>query len=63
LIKFFSSIALTKSGALAIYAKNGSTAWTRIVTSPMADAKYLPFSGGTISGNLNITGIYHLQMH
>ncbi|MGI1608017.1 beta strand repeat-containing protein [Klebsiella michiganensis] len=56
----FSSIALTKSGALAIYAKNGSTAWTRIVTSPMADAKYLPFSGGTISGNLNITGILSL---
>lgn len=56
----YSSIALTKSGALAIYAKNGSTAWTRIVTSPMADAKYLPFSGGTISGNLNITGILSL---
>lgn len=56
----YSSIALTKSGALAIYAKNGSTAWTRIVTSPMADSKYLPFSGGTISGNLNITGILTL---
>ncbi|TJZ59580.1 tail fiber domain-containing protein [Raoultella planticola] len=50
----FSSIAMTKSGALAIYAKNGSTAWTRIVTSPMADAKYLPLSGGTITGTLTL---------
>lgn len=56
----FSSLAMTKSGALALYAKNGSTAWTRIVTSPMADAKYLPFSGGTITGNLSITGILTL---
>lgn len=56
----FSSLAMTKSGALALYAKNGSTAWTRIVTSPMADAKYLPFSGGTITGNLSITGIVTL---
>nr|WP_287855302.1 tail fiber domain-containing protein [Klebsiella sp.] len=56
----FSSIALTTSGTLAIYAKNANTAWTRIVTSPMADAKYLPLGGGTIGGNLNITGILTL---
>lgn len=52
----FSSIAMTKSGALAIYAKNGSTAWTRIMTAPMADSKYLPLSGGKIDGNLEVTG-------
>ncbi|HDS8977240.1 TPA: hypothetical protein QHR34_004083 [Raoultella ornithinolytica] len=51
----FSSIALTTSGTLAIYAKNGSTAWTRIVTSPMADAKYLPLDGGTMTGILTLS--------
>ncbi|HEF0074889.1 TPA: tail fiber domain-containing protein [Citrobacter youngae] len=56
----FSSIAVTKSGSLAIYAKNQTTAWTRILTSNLGDSKYVALTGDqTIDGTKTfIKGIY-----
>ncbi|WP_145973649.1 pyocin knob domain-containing protein [Phytobacter massiliensis] len=51
----FSSIAMTKTGTLNIYAKNGSTAWTRILTSSQIASQYLPLTGGTVTGALTVT--------
>ena len=48
----FSSIAMTKSGSLAIYAKNQTTAWTRILTSNVGDLKYV-----ALTGNQSIDGV------
>lgn len=50
----FSSIAVTKSGALGVYAKNSTTAWTRILTATQIASQYLPLTGGTISGTLTL---------
>lgn len=56
----FSSIAMTKSGSLAIYAKNQTTAWTRILTSNLGDSKYVALIGDqSIDGTKTfIKGIY-----
>lgn len=56
----FSSIAMTKSGSLAIYAKNQTTAWTRILTSNLGDSKYVALTGDqSIDGTKTfIKGIY-----
>lgn len=56
----FSSLAMTKSGSLAIYAKNQSTAWTRILTSNLGDSKYVALTGDqSIDGTKTfIKGIY-----
>lgn len=50
----FSSIAVTKSGVLGVYAKNSNTAWTRILTATQIASQYLPLTGGTISGTLTL---------
>ncbi|QMM93560.1 hypothetical protein HVW92_03925 [Citrobacter freundii] len=56
----FSSIAMTKSGSLAIYAKNQTTAWTRILTSNLGDSNYVALTGDqSIDGTKTfIKGIY-----
>ncbi len=56
----FSSLAMTKSGSLAIYAKNQTTAWTRILTSNLGDSKYVALTGDqSIDGvKTFIKGIY-----
>ncbi|EFT5560775.1 hypothetical protein H2359_004704, partial [Salmonella enterica] len=56
----FSSLAMTKSGSLAIYAKNQTTAWTRILTSNLGDSKYVALTGDqSIDGTKTfIKGIY-----
>lgn len=43
------SLAISKSGALAIYAKNASTAWSRILTATQIAGQYVPMSR-TING-------------
>ncbi|ELI7044663.1 tail fiber domain-containing protein [Salmonella enterica] len=56
----FSSLAMTKSGSLAIYAKNQTSAWTRILTSNLGDSKYVALTGDqSIDGTKTfIKGIY-----
>ncbi|ECR8503219.1 tail fiber domain-containing protein [Salmonella enterica] len=56
----FSSLAMTNSGSLAIYAKNQTTAWTRILTSNLGDSKYVALTGDqSIDGTKTfIKGIY-----
>lgn len=44
-----SSLAMTKSGTLSIYAKNATTAWTRIYTATQMDARYVPLTR-TVNG-------------
>ncbi|MBY7334197.1 hypothetical protein K6631_06835 [Escherichia coli] len=55
----FSSIAMTKSGTLAIYAKNQNTAWTRILTATQISDQYVPLTrtinGRALSTNISIT--------
>ncbi|HAI5968181.1 TPA: hypothetical protein HJR91_003300 [Escherichia coli] len=55
----FSSIAMTKSGTLAIYAKNQNTAWTRILTATQISDQYVPLSrtinGRALTSNISIT--------
>ncbi|MDT0637964.1 tail fiber domain-containing protein [Citrobacter werkmanii] len=48
----FSSIAMTKTGNLAIYAKNATNAWQRILTSNLGDSKYV-----ALTGNQSIDGV------
>ncbi|WP_421670312.1 tail fiber domain-containing protein [Rahnella sp. EDr1-12] len=49
--------AVTKSGALGIYAKNASTAWTRIYTVTQSNAAYVALTGNqTIAGNKTFSG-------
>ena len=43
------SLAISKSGALAIYAKNASTAWSRILTATQIAGQYVPMSR-TVNG-------------
>lgn len=49
-------LAITKSGTLGIYAKNSSTAWTRIYTATQMDARYVvqstTINGKPLSGNV-----------
>jgi hypothetical protein len=53
----FSSIAMTKTGSLAIYAKNQTTAWQRILTTSLGDTKYVALTGDqTIAGNKTFSG-------
>ncbi|ENN8484325.1 tail fiber domain-containing protein [Shigella sonnei] len=53
----FSSIAMTKSGTLAIYAKNQNTAWTRILTATQISDQYVGLTGNqTVAGNKSFTG-------
>ncbi|MFC3190026.1 pyocin knob domain-containing S74 family peptidase [Pseudocitrobacter faecalis] len=53
----FSSIAMTKTGSLAIYAKNQTTAWQRILTTNLGDTKYVALTGDqTIAGNKTFSG-------
>lgn len=53
----FSSLAITKSGSLAIYAKNQNTAWQRILTSGLGDSKYVALTGDqTVAGNKTFSG-------
>ncbi|ENV4137241.1 hypothetical protein ACFJ8K_001307 [Escherichia coli] len=53
-----SSIAMTKTGTLSIYAKNATTAWTRIYTATQMDARYVPLTrtvnGKSLSTNVQI---------
>ena len=50
-------LAVTKAGALAIYARNANTAWTRISTTTLSDATYVALTGNqNISGNKTFTG-------
>lgn len=37
-----SALVMTKAGTLSIFAKNTSTAWTRIYTATQMDARYVP---------------------
>lgn len=53
----FSSIAMTKTGSLALYAKNQTTAWQRILTTNLGDTKYVALTGDqTIAGNKTFSG-------
>lgn len=53
----FSSIAMTKTGSLALYAKNQNTAWQRILTTSLGDTKYVALTGDqTIAGNKTFSG-------
>lgn len=45
-----SSLAMTKTGTLSIYAKNATTAWTRIYTATQMDGRYVPLTR-TINGH------------
>ncbi|HFD2692080.1 TPA: pyocin knob domain-containing S74 family peptidase [Escherichia coli] len=55
----FSSIAMTKSGTLAIYAKNQNTAWTRILTATQISDQYVPLTrkinGKALNADITIT--------
>ncbi|WP_445663094.1 tail fiber domain-containing protein [Enterobacter soli] len=54
-----SNIAVTKSGTLSLFAKNGSTAWTRIYTATQMDDRYTPLSrtvnGKPLTGDITLT--------
>lgn len=39
-----SALVMTKSGTLSIFAKNQSTAWSRIYTATQMDARYVPLT-------------------
>ncbi len=51
-----SSLAMTKSGTLSIYAKNATTAWTRIYTATQMDARYVSLTR-TVNGKQLSTDI------
>lgn len=52
----YSSIAITRSGSLSLFAKNQSTAWTRILTATQIAGQYVPLTstvnGKSLSGNI-----------
>lgn len=52
----YSSLAMTKSGTLSLYAKNANTAWTRILTATQISAQYVPLTrtvnGKPLSANI-----------
>ncbi|MGR2854755.1 hypothetical protein FY046_01705 [Erwinia sp. 1181_3] len=39
-----SGLAISKTGSLAVFVKNGSTAWTRIYTATQIDGRYVPLT-------------------
>lgn len=51
--------AMTKTGTLSLFAKNGSTAWTRIYTATQMDARYVPLTrtinGHDLTSNVTVT--------
>lgn len=53
--------AMTKTGTLSLYAKNATTAWTRIYTATQMDARYVPLTrtinGKPLSTNLTLDDI------
>lgn len=49
-----SSIAMTKTGTLSIFAKNATTAWTRIYTAAQMDARYVPLTRTVNGKSLNV---------
>ncbi|MEX5391186.1 pyocin knob domain-containing S74 family peptidase [Enterobacter cloacae] len=48
--------AITKTGTLSLFAKNATTAWTRIYTATQMDSRYVPLTrtinGKELSGNI-----------
>ncbi|UXI41516.1 pyocin knob domain-containing S74 family peptidase [Enterobacter hormaechei] len=50
--------AMTKSGTLSLYAKNASTAWTRILTATQIQSQYVPINrtvnGKALTNNITI---------
>ncbi|HAV1973398.1 TPA: hypothetical protein JG946_003758 [Enterobacter hormaechei subsp. steigerwaltii] len=50
--------AMTKTGNLSLYARNSSTAWTRILTATQISAQYVPLTrtvnGKALSANITI---------
>lgn len=55
----YSALGISKAGALALFIKNGSTAWTRIYTGTQMDARYVPLTrtvnGIPLSANISLT--------
>lgn len=53
------ALVMTKTGALNVYAKNQTTAWTRIYTVTQSDATYVPLTrtvnGHALSSNVVVT--------
>ncbi|EMO5716204.1 tail fiber domain-containing protein [Enterobacter bugandensis] len=51
--------AMTKTGTLSLYAKNNTTAWTRIYTATQMDVRYVPLTrtvnGHALTGNVTVT--------
>lgn len=48
--------AMTKSGTLSLYAKNATTAWTRILTATQIQSQYVPINR-TVNGKALTTNI------
>lgn len=53
------AIAMTKSGTLSLFARNQTTAWTRIYTATQMDGRYVPLTrtinGYPLSANVTLT--------
>jgi len=53
-----SAIAVSKTGTLAVYAKNATTAWTRIYTATQMDGRYVPLTrtvnGKSLAANITL---------
>lgn len=53
------AIAMTKSGTLSLFARNQTTAWTRIYTATQMDGRYVPLTrtinGYPLSSNVTLT--------
>ncbi len=54
-----SAIVMTKSGTLSLFARNQTTAWTRIYTATQMDGRYVPLTrtinGYPLSANVTLT--------
>ncbi len=57
----FSSMAVSSTGALAIFAKNATTPWTRILTATQIGAQYVPLTrtvnGKALSTNITLNDV------
>ncbi|HDU6153084.1 TPA: tail fiber domain-containing protein [Klebsiella variicola] len=53
------ALAMTKSGTLSLFARNQTTAWTRIYTATQMDGRYVPLTrtinGYPLSSNVTLT--------
>ncbi|MBG2586409.1 tail fiber domain-containing protein [Klebsiella michiganensis] len=53
------AFAMTKSGTLSLFARNQTTAWTRIYTATQMDGRYVPLTrtinGHALSSNVTVT--------